>query len=473
MELLPKSNMLKHEIAVIQISATNAIIEFHNGSYIKVVTASDSARSNRANILLVDEFRMVDLDVISTVLRRFLTAPRTPGYLSNPKYKHLAERNKEIYLSSAYFKSHWCFDKVKDYAVNMLDDMKKYFVCGLPYQLSVNEELLSRDAVADEMSEAGFSETRFLMEMEAIFFGDTDGSFFDFDSIAKNRRIEYPMVPDDIAIKIADNKKLKIIPKKPDEKRILSVDLALMASKKTKNDASAIFINQLVPTRTGRYVNNIIYTESSEGQHTADQALRVRKLFDMYYCDYLVIDVRGVGLGVADALVRDIIDPNTGDVYPALSCANNSEWAARCTTPGAEKALWVINASDRFNSDCAVMLRDGFRTGKVRLLNTEYDGESSLAQIKGYSSLQTSEKLSLQMPYINTTLLINELINLQHDDSSGVVKISTRHGMRKDRYSSLSYNYYVACQLEKELNKKRNTINKNQDVFMFRAPKVK
>lgn len=101
------------------------------------------------------------------------------------------------------------------------------------------------------------------------------------------------MLPDDLAIKVADNKKLKIPAKKPDEKRILSVDLALMASKKTKNDASAIFINQLVPTKTGRYINNIVYTESSEGQHTADQALRVRKLYDMYNCDYLVIDGRG------------------------------------------------------------------------------------------------------------------------------------------------------------------------------------
>lgn len=293
MEIMPNSNMLKHEISTIQISATNAIIEFHNGSYIKVVTASDSARSNRANILLVDEFRMVDLDIITTVLRRFLTAPRTPGYLHNPKYKHLRERNKEIYLSSAYFKSHWCFEKVKDYAANMLDENKRYFVCGLPYQLSINEELLSEEAVKDEMSEAGFSETRFQMEMEAVFFGDTDGSFFDFDSISKNRKIEYPMLPDELAIKVSDNKKLKIPPKKQDEKRILSVDLALMASKKTKNDASAIFVNQLVPTKTGRYINNIVYTESSEGQHTADQALRVRKLFDMYSCDYLVIDARG------------------------------------------------------------------------------------------------------------------------------------------------------------------------------------
>lgn len=180
-----------------------------------------------------------------------------------------------------------------------------------------------------------------------------------------------------------------------------------------------------------------------------------------------------VGLGVCDALVRDIADPDTGEVYPALSCYNNPEWAARCTTPGAEKALWIINANDRFNSDCAVMLRDGFRTGKVRLLTSEYDGDKSLAQVKGFGSMNTEDKLMFQLPYINTTLLINELINLQHDDSSGSIKISTKSGMRKDRYSSLSYNYYVACQLEKTLSKKRNTITKEQTVFMYRAPKIK
>ncbi len=35
-----------------------------------------------------------------------------------------------------------------------------------------------------------------------------------------------------------------------------------------------------------------MYTESSEGAHTADQALRVRKLYEMYMCDYIVIDVK-------------------------------------------------------------------------------------------------------------------------------------------------------------------------------------
>lgn len=309
--------------------------------------------------------------------------------------------------------------------------------------------------------------------MECLWFGDDGGMFFDFDTISKNRKIAYPMLPDELSIKLADSKKLRIQPKQNGERRILSVDLALMASTKHKNDASAIFINQLIPTKVGRYISNIVYTESSEGRHTADQALRVRKLFDMYSCDLIVVDVRGVGHGVADTLVRDINDPETGDVYPALSCCNDPEWAARCTTYGAEKALWVINATDKFNSDCAILLRDGLRAGRVRLLNTEYDGETALSAIKGYNALDLAEKIRFQLPYINTTLLVNELINLQHEESGGLVRIIRQKGIRKDRYSSLSYNYWVACQLESKLRKRTNSSEKSGEAFLFRAPKIK
>ena len=57
-ELRPCSPELCNEIDDKQtkINATNAQIVFKNGSFIKVVTASDNARGNRANILLIDEY---------------------------------------------------------------------------------------------------------------------------------------------------------------------------------------------------------------------------------------------------------------------------------------------------------------------------------------------------------------------------------------------------------------------------------
>lgn len=179
-----------------------------------------------------------------------------------------------------------------------------------------------------------------------------------------------------------------------------------------------------------------------------------------------------LGLGVYDAMVRDMVDPDTGEVYPALSCCNNQEMADRCTVRGAERAIWAIKGSSALNSECAVLLREGFRSGKIRLLVTEYDGENLLGDIKGYSALSVADRVKLQMPYINTTMLVNELVNLQHEESGGRVRVYERSGMRKDRYSSLSYNYYVALQLEGKLS--RSSRAKSEDsFFMYRPPKIK
>lgn len=477
-ELMPVSPNLCNEIdmAKTKFSGQDAKVMFKNSSYIKVVTASDNARSNRANILIVDEFRMVKKDTIDTVLKKFLTSRRMPPYKdltdAERKVEYAKEPNKSCFLSSAYFKDHWSFNKMLDTFKLMLDDSKTDFVCGFPYQLSVQEGLLFSEDVESDMLESDFNEIKWSMEMEAMWFGDEDGAFFDFDSISKNRRIKYAMLPDKLSGLLGNNQKVKIPQKQNGEKRILSADVALMSSSKHNNDATAIFINQMLPSKGGRYTNNIVYSDSYEGLHTEDQALVIRRLYDEYLCDYIVLDCTGLGLGVYDALVRDIVDPDTGEVYPALSCCNDQEMAARCTTTGADKVIWSIKASPKLNSDCAVLLREGFRSGKIRLLMTEYDADVVMSEIKGYKSLSPSEKVKLQMPYVHTTLLINELVKLQHEESGGRVRVYERSGMRKDRYSSLSYNYYVALQLESKLGKQRSN-NFESDMFLYRPPKVK
>ncbi len=476
LELKPASPELAAEIDEKQtkINGTNAQIVFKNSSYIKVVTASDSARGNRANLLLLDEFRMIAKDVIDTILRKFLTQKRMPRYeeltKEERKKEYAKEKNKTMYLSSAYFVDHWSYLKCTDTCQFMLNDTKHQFVCGLPYQLSIAEGLLDAETVADEMAETDFNEIKFQMEYEALWYGNTDGSFFDYNSISKNRRIKYPMLPDKLAAKLNNSQNVRIQPKQNGEIRILSADIALMSSRKNNNDATAIFLNQLLPTKAGRYTSNIVYADACEGLRTDDQALLIRKLFDEYACDYLVLDTSGLGLGVYDCLSRDIVDPETGEMYPAISCCNNAEMAARCAVIGAEKVIWAIKASAQFNSDCAFLLREAFRSGRIRLLATEYDAEESLGELRGYSSLSSAERMQLQLPYIHTTLLIDELTKLQHEESAGKVKIFEKTGMRKDRYSSLSYNYYVAVQIESKVSKRQSVNATSSDAFVIKPP---
>jgi hypothetical protein len=307
------------------------------------------------------------------------------------------------------------------------------------------------------------------MEYEALWWGNSAGAFFDYTSVAKNRKIKYPMLPDELAAKLGNSTLVKIPAKAQGEIRVLSADIALMSSKKNNNDATAVFINQLTLTKAKRYTSNIVYCDSAEGMHTEDQALMIRKLYDEFACDYIVLDTNGVGLGVYDCLVRDMSDPDTGEIYPALSCCNDKEMADRCVVTGADKVIWSIKASAKMNSDCAVLLREGFRSGRIRLLLSEFDGEELLGEIPGYKKLAPAERMRLQMPYVHTTLLIDELVKLQHDEGGGKVKVFEKSGMRKDRYSSLSYNYYVALQLEAKMMKRSATAGADMG-FVFKAP---
>lgn len=479
LELMPGSPELRAEIddKKSKMNGTQAQIVFLNTSVIKVVTASDSARGNRCNVLLLDEYRLISKDMVDTVLRKFLTLRRMPRYEELTEQERQREYNKEknltMYLSSAYFKDSWAYTKCEDTFKAMLDDTKRQFVCGFPYQLSISEGLLDPEMVADDMQESNFSEIKFSMEMMALWFGSEDGAFFEFESISKNRKIKYPMLPGKLSCLLPSNV-INIQPKMLGELRLVSADIALMPSRKTNNDATAIFVNQLLPTKSGRYISNIVYTDCYEGLRTDDQALIIRKLFDEFDGDYIVLDTQGIGLGVFDCLAKEIVDSDTGEVYPALSCCNDKTMAERCTVNGAEKVIWSIKSFAQMNSDMAFALREAFRSGRIRLLETEYDAEKSLMDLKGYANLSMEDRARLQMPYVHTTLLINEITKLQHEDAGGgKVRMFERAGMRKDRYSSLAYNYYVATQLETKVSRKKQNESTTSNMFIIKPPRYK
>lgn len=475
--ILPNCPYLKDEIQGFVMNNVEGSITFANTSIIKLVTANENARHNRANIVLVDEYRLVDPVTINTVLRKFLTVERHPGFLDKPEYAgYPREPNGELYASSCWYESSWAFEKARAYCVNMVRG-RSYFICSLPYQVSIMCDLLSRAQVENEMSESDFSELSFRMESEALWISSGEDSLYKFEDLDKCRRLKYPWLPPGRAEQVADNR-VKIPIKKADEKRILSVDIALMASVKHDNDAASIFVNAIHPMAVTngveKYVNNIVYTENVEGVRSDTLALKIRQLYEEYDIDFIAIDTRGNGLPIVDMLMADIYDKDTGLTYPALSCFNNEDIAARCAVKGAPRVIWSIMASEAFNSQAALLLREAFRNGTVRLLQSDYDCKETLAQLKNWSKLSPMMRAEFQLPYVHTTLLVNELVNLRVEQKSGSsVKVKERSGMRKDRYSSLSYNIFVSKELERELQKPHNDMHTMADMISFRRPILK
>lgn len=467
-DFMKRSSILCSEIEKCNIGQNDAVISFRNTSWIKTRTSSENSRSARANIIVVDEFRMTDESIVNTVLRKFLTSPRQPKYLEKPEYRHLQERNKEIYMSSAYFKSSWAYKKAQSYTLSFFDDKKKYFICGLPYQVSVKEGLLSREQIEDEMSELDFNELVQSMEMECLWFGDTDGSLFNFDALASRRKIRNAFLPLQFY-----GDKFPMPKLGASEKRILSVDVALMKSTKKKdNDAAAVYINNLVQTNSTSYQSNFVLGETFEGLTTDELGLIVMRYFYKYNCTDLVIDCNGLGLGVYDFIIKDQYDPDTGETYKALTCCNDKDMADRCKVKDAKQVVWAVKATAKFNNEICVLLRNGIQNGKINFLISEQNADDVLKETyKGYSKLSLSEKVKMKVSYLQTTMAIYELVKLEHEVKDGNIKVKEVSGMRKDRYSSIAYSYWCACQLELKLKPKNVSTQSLVSNLTIRQPK--
>lgn len=231
---------------------------------------------------------MIDKDIVDTVIKPFLSSPRQPNYLNKPEYADLQEPNKEIYMSSAWYKDSWAWEKCKAYVLNMLTTAE-YFICSLPYQIAIKEKLLRKQQIQNEMSEADFNEVKFQMERSALFVGDDGNSFFKLEDINKVRTIEKVLYPLGFY-----NDKNPVPQPSQGGKRILSLDIALMAStKKKRNDASALYINDLTLINDTSYQSNIVYGETFEGLTTDQLGQIVMRYFYEYHCTDVVIDTNG------------------------------------------------------------------------------------------------------------------------------------------------------------------------------------
>ncbi len=462
------SQNLCNEISWISDSPNTGKCDFYNGSYIHVVAANDNARHNRANIIIIDEFRMVDLKTLTTVIKKFLTAPRSPGYLSKPEYAHLKERNSEIYMSSAWYSSHWCFKKAQSFLANMLDDKRSYFVCGLPYQHAIMSGLLMPEEVEDEMSEEDFDPIGWSMEMECLFYGQNSDAFFSYEDFNDRRKIKNAYLP----LFMYEKRGLHVPEVSAHERRIMSVDVALMASSRHNNDASSIQINVAIPGDK-RYKSNYVYFANFEGLTTDELGIVIMRYFYHYKCTDLVLDTVGNGLGVFDFIIKDQYDPETGETYGALTACNNDEMAARCKVKGARKVVWCIKASADFNSNAAIGLRASLKNGEISLPVDSHDALEVVRKIPSYSNLSEKEQTEIIMPYVQTSMLINEAINLDHEIVNNKVKLMEHSGMRKDRYSSMLYNNAVVQILTTELNSKKSNQRQILDMMYIRRGKIR
>ena len=102
------------------------------------------------------------------------------------------------------------------------------------------------------------------------------------------------------------------------------------------------------------YRRIVPYLESVQGGDVTKQAMRIRQLFDDFNADYIVLDLRNAGIAIYDLLAKVMYDEERGVEYPPLLCMNDDTVASRIKIEGAKPCIFVINATQKLNSDIAL-----------------------------------------------------------------------------------------------------------------------
>lgn len=465
-ELWDKSPNLRREILRITSSQVEVMVKFKNGSSIETVTCSENALGHRSTVNVGEEAKTIDKAILDKVISPFRVVRQVP-FMMLKEYKddsQFREEPTEILISSSIEETHWLYKQAKIANQGMIDGDGSFFI-ALDYAITLKHGIRTRRQMIQERKK--LDPITWLVEYENAVLRSNANAYFTYDLVKENQTLKrafYPRKNEDVMLKV---KPKYNIPKQDGEIRVVACDIA--AIDRSANDNSVFSCLRLFQESTeinGRIEKEfriqVPYLEGNRGAETSKQAIRIRQLYDDFDADYIVLDCRNLGISVYDCMAKVLYDDDRCVEYSPLKCMNDDTIANRIINSNAKPVIYCISASAKLNSEMAVNLRSLFLEHKIDLLIQKDDGIEEISKyIPEYKkNNDPDEQLFYEKPYLETMLLINELINLEYEklENTGLIRIREQSGMMKDRYSSVSYGCLFAAQLGRDLLKEDESI---------------
>lgn len=465
-ELMGLSPMLRREILRIKDNQNEVIVYFRNHSTITVVPASENGRGYRSNAVIREEFRQIAKVIDDSILSPFQTV-RQPPYMTDEYYAGITELQEEpvdIYISSSWVDNgHWMWKIVDQAFGDMLGGMES---CLLAFDeaITLKHNIRTMRQMQKEMKKQDSLTWRIEFLNERV--KENEHAFFTYSMLQENQRLERPFYPRTMLDFRIGKKNPHAIAKQNGEVRIVACDMAFIENK--RNDNSVFSCMRLLPERVTHQreacgdivINNgyrrvVPYIESVQGGETQKQAIRIRQLYEDFDADYIVLDTRNAGVAIYDMLAKIMYDKERDCEYPPLVCMNDDNFANRIKIEGANPCIFVVNASQKMNSDIAQDFRRVLTEHLIDLLvGFDRASEDILPNYKEYISASSPDvQIFYETPFLETQELISETASLTYEkkEQTGAIVIREAGTNRKDRYTSCSYGSYFASLLEKDL----------------------
>ena len=413
-------------------------IKFRNGSQFDVVGALESTLGGRRQGGLIDEVKNHDEEAISTIVLPLLNISRiAPNGKVNPK-----EPNQQvIYCTSAWQKTSFAYDKLISVFEDSIMQPTQAFCMGCDYRVPMLHGLLQKSYINDLKLDPSFNETSFATEYLSLWQGASQESWFDFDKLTKHRKLKNP----------ENHAKYRA---NANQFYLVSVDVGRL------NDQTVASIFRVNVDNQGRHwaalVNLKVLARTAETKTFTQQAIDIKKIIRDFQPREVVIDTNGLGVGLADEMIKPHYDEN-GEYFPAYAFSNDESYYA-IQPKEAQKILYGIKANGPLNSKIHGNAYSRLSSGLVKFLIREQEAKSALMSTAVGQKMSVFNRVERLMPHEMTTKLFDEMANLRLKRtgvSTDIVLEQINPRYPKDKYSSFAYGLWRIKELEEEYTKKR------------------
>lgn len=424
-------------------------IYFKNGSYFSVVGALDSDRGLRNHSGLLDELRDLDGDMVSEViLPQLNVSRRMSNGLVNPYEK---VNQQVICATSAGSKTSYAYEKLIDMFCDAIIHPKESFVIGLDYRIPAMHGLIDLNYVNKLRMSSAYDEATFAAEFLGTWIGGSTEAWFDFEKIQKYRKIKNP----ELFAKYRDKKEIFYL---------ISVDVGRLID----STVACVF---RINIKDGKYYSTLVDIEvlgkTAETKTFTQQAIDIKLLAEKYNPKEILIDTNGLGIGLADEMIKTQVD-GLGRELPPYGFFNDDSYK-KIQPKDCVNILYSMKANGPLKSKIHGNTYARLNGGLVRLLISEQEARTALLNTQKGRKMSTRERAERLLPHEITTKMIEEMCNLRAKRTGLDIvlePINTR--FHDDKYMSFAYGLWRIKELEEEdFKKKKKRSGKKRQLIFF------
>ena len=407
-------------------------LKFRNVSIFDVVLAGDAARGGRRHGGEIDEIRDGDEDAINSVVIPLVNVSRRlPNNTVNDK-----EPNQQIIATtSAGNKTSFAYERLIDTFENAIIDPQHSFMFGCDWRLPAMHGLIDKQYINKLKMSPSYNAESFATEYLSLWQGSSEEAWFSYEKLTKYRKIKNPETH---AINRPASEQFYLI----------SVDVGRISD---QTAVSVFRVNIVKQKFYSTLVNLIVLGRTPKTKPFSVQAVDLKKIILAFNPREVVIDTNGLGVGLADELIKPHYD-EMGNYLPAYGFINDDNYKL-IQPKDAPKILYGIKANQSLNSKIHGNCYSRLTSGLVRFLIKEQEAKSALLATKVGQKMTTEERVMRLMPHEMTTKLFEEMSNLRlkrTGSSLDIVLERINSRFPKDKYSSFSYGLWRIKELEEE-----------------------